>query len=361
MYQQPSRRVEVPSIAAASELFRRYSMGLDPRVKCCPDGLVNDRRRYVKVLDCTIRDGGLCNSWKFDHDLVGRTFHALSEAGVDYMEVGYRSSEEAFSRAKVGPWRFCDEKDLEAVAARGTMKLSVMLDVGKVAPKDIPPASQTMISVVRIATYANQMDQALELLRHCRDAGYETFINVMAVSVVHPDVMDRYLEKLARSEVENVAVVDSFGSLLPHHVRFLFHKYRSYLGQDKKIGMHAHNNLQNGFANTVAAIEEGADFVDATIHGIGRGAGNCPIETLLFYLDNPKYNVRPILDLVEEFATLRDDLRWGYHLPYAISGYMNVHPQAAIQMMDTQQRYQCTPFYDRLLEEKVAGKEASAE
>lgn len=330
-------------------------MGHDPRILCCPDGLVTDRRRYVKVLDCTIRDGGLCNSWKFDHDLVGKTFRALTEARVDYMEVGYRSSDEAISRDKVGPWRFCDEKDLEAVAARGDMKLSTMVDVGKVRAKDIPPVSDTMIGVVRIATYAHQIDEALELLKHCLDSGYETFINVMAVSVCEPDDMDRYLEKLAASQVHNVAVVDSFGALLPHHVRYLFRKYRSFLGNEKHIGMHAHNNLQNAYANTVAAIEEGADFVDATIHGIGRGAGNCPIESLLFYLENARYDVRPILDLVEEFALLRDELRWGYHLPYAISGFMNVHPKQAIAMMDTQARYQCTDYYDRLQKARAAG------
>jgi len=336
-------------------------MGLDPRVRCCPDGLVTDRRRYVKVLDCTIRDGGLCNSWKFDHELVGRTFRALTAARVDYMEVGYRSSSEAFSREKVGPWRFCDETDLEAVASRGQMKLSTMVDVGKVSKSDIPRSTDTMISVVRIATYGHQIEEALDLLKHCLDNGYETFINVMAVSAVTPDDMDRYLEKVARSDVHNVAIVDSFGALLPHHVRYIYRKYRSFLGEEKKIGMHAHNNLQNGFANTVAAIEEGADFADATIHGIGRGAGNCPIETLLFFLDNPRYDVRPVLDLVEEFATLRDDLRWGYHLPYAISGYMNVHPKAAIAMMDRLDRYQCTGFYDRLLSDKRSGKVAAAE
>ena len=90
-------------------------MGLDYRVKCCPDGLVTDRRRRIRVLDCTIRDGGICNDWQFSDDLVQRTFQALTQAGVDYMEVGYLTRDGLFDADKVGPWRFCREEDLERV------------------------------------------------------------------------------------------------------------------------------------------------------------------------------------------------------------------------------------------------------
>ena len=141
--------------------------------------------------------------------------------------------------------------------------------------------------------------------------------------------MDTFLLKLAGSGVHNVAIVD-FGALYPYHVRYLVHKYMNYLGESIKVGVHFHNNQQQAFANSIAAIDEGVDFVDATLHGIGRGAGNCPLELLLFYLDNPKYDPRPILDLVEEFAQLRYKLLWGYHLPYAISGFFNIHPRSAI-------------------------------
>ncbi|HND33416.1 MAG TPA: nucleoid-structuring protein H-NS, partial [Myxococcota bacterium] len=101
-------------------------------------------------------------------------------------------------------------------------------------------------------------------------------------------------------------------------------------------------------ANTISAIDEGVDIVDATIHGMGRGAGNCPLELLLFYLDNPRYDVREVLDLVEHFAYLRDELRWGYHLPYAITGFYNVHPRSGIQRMMSDDRYNCREMYESL-------------
>jgi 4-hydroxy 2-oxovalerate aldolase len=99
------------------------------------------------------------------------------------------------------------------------------------------------------------------------------------------------------------------------------------------VGVHTHNNQQQAFANTIAAVEAGADIVDATVHGIGRGAGNCPLELLLFYLDDPRHDVRPILELADSYAKLRRELHFGYHVPYAVTGFHNVHPRAGIQRM----------------------------
>lgn len=335
-------------------------MGLDYRVRCCPDGLVTDRRRRIKVLDCTIRDGGICNNWKFDRAWVRRSFEALQQAGVDYMEIGYRTREGAFDRAKVGEWRFLEEEVLTEVtqAATGRMKIAAMLDVGRVDPGDIRKRSETAVSVLRIATYAHQIKEARRLLDKALEEGYETFMNVMAVSTLEPHELDACLDELRDSGVHNVAIVDSFGALYPYHVSHLVKVYQNRLGEKIKVGIHTHNNQQQAFANTITAIDEGVDFVDATIHGIGRGAGNCPLELLLFYLDNPRYDVKPILELVDEYATLRDDLRWGYHLPYAITGFYNKHPRAGIQRMMRDDRYECRQMFEALAGsygERVAG------
>ena len=323
-------------------------MGLDYRVRCAPDGLVTDRRRRIKVLDCTIRDGGICNDWRFDHAHVRRVFRALVAAGIDYMEVGYRTTPGAFDRDAVGPWRFCDEDDLAQAVEPGQLKLSTMVDVGRIRREDIPHSRDTVLDVVRIATYAHQMDEALRLLEHCQRSGYETFINVMAVSTLSPDDVDAFLLRLAGSGVDNVAIVDSFGALYPYHVRYLVHKYMNYLGEDIKVGAHFHNNQQQAFANTITAIDEGVDFVDATVFGMGRGPGNCPLELLLFYLDNPRYDVAPVLELIEGFAELREELRWGYQLPYAITGYYNMHPRTGIDRMSRPDRYQVREMYESL-------------
>jgi 4-hydroxy 2-oxovalerate aldolase len=326
-------------------------MGLDYRVACCPDGLMTDRRHNVRVLDCSIRDGGCCNQWQFDPDLVRRTWKALAASGVDYMEIGYRSSPGTFDRAKVGPWRFCDDELLAELVDSTGMKLAVMVDWGKATIDDFAPRSRSPVSMIRVACYAKDVDGAIELLHRAQDKGYEVMCNVMAVSTCTPAVVDDFLGKLHDSTVPNVALVDSFGAFYPHHVRYLVRKYKNWLRPDQRLGIHVHNNQETAFANTIVAVEEGADLVDATILGIGRGAGNCPLELLLMYLDSSKYAVEPILELAEEYAALRNELRWGYHVPYAISGWLNQHPRAAIAQMQSDDRT-VAEFYRALADER---------
>lgn len=323
-------------------------MGLDYRVKCCPDGLMTDRRHSVKVLDCSIRDGGCCNEWQFSKELVSRTFDALGRSGVEYMEVGYWTSDGVYDPSKTGPWRFCKEQDLADVACASKMKLSVMVDYGRATLDDIRPKGESLIDVVRVACYAKDIEGAIELLHGAQDKGYEVFCNVMAVSTCTPRTVDEFLAKLHDSTIPNVALVDSFGAFYPHHIRYLIRKYKNWLRPDQKLGVHLHNNQETAFANSIVAIEEGADIVDATIHGIGRGAGNCPLELLLMFLDDPSYDVEPIISLIEEYAELRQELRWGYHLPYAITGWLNLHPRSAIERMSRADRYQCLDFYSKL-------------
>ncbi|HNC98777.1 MAG TPA: nucleoid-structuring protein H-NS, partial [Myxococcota bacterium] len=171
-------------------------MGLDYRVRCCPEGLVTDRRRRIKVLDCTIRDGGICNNWRFDRAWVKRSFEALQAAGVDYMEIGYRTREGAFDRSKVGEWRFLEEEVLAEVTAanNNTMKIAAMLDVGRVDPGDIKRRGETVVNTIRIATYAHQIKEARRLLDKALEEGYETFMNVMAVSTLEPAEVDAFLD-----------------------------------------------------------------------------------------------------------------------------------------------------------------------
>ena len=324
-------------------------MGLDYRVKCCPDGLMTDRRRAVTVIDCTIRDGGCCNQWFFETDLVRRTFQALLKAGVDVMEIGYQTSPGVFAPGEAGLWRFCEEDSLRQVAEASSMRLSTMLDMGRFEKRDFRPADDSLVDIIRVATYARDVPKAIDLLEHAMDLGYEVHCNVMAVTDCTPQEVDIFLELLRKSPISHVAVVDSYGAMYPHQLRYLVRKYKNWLRPDQRVGAHLHNNQQTAFANTIAAIDEGVDFVDATVFGMGRGAGNTPLELLLMYLDDPRHDVRPILDLIDDYAELRDKLRWGYHVPYGITGWLNQHPRDAIRRM-RDPALACMNFYDTLTE-----------
>ncbi len=310
---------------------------------------MTDRRHGVRVVDCTIRDGGCTNRWRFDPAFVRRTSEALLAAGVDVMEVGYWTTPGLYDRESHGPWRFCDEADLEGLA-HGPMKLAVMVDMNRIRAEDLRPAEETLIDIVRVATYARDVPRALDVLHRARELGYEVFCNVMAVTTCSPQEVDAFLGLLRSSEVQNVAVVDSFGAMYPHHLRYLVRKYKNWLRPDQRVGVHLHNNQQTAFANTIAAIDEGADFVDATIFGMGRGAGNCPLELLLMYLDDPRHDVRPILELIDAFHGMQRDLRWGYQVPYAVTGWLNLHPRPAIERV-RQSPQDPRAFYDLLTAE----------
>ncbi|NOY68230.1 MAG: nucleoid-structuring protein H-NS [Deltaproteobacteria bacterium] len=304
-------------------------------------------RPEIKVVDCTVRDGGLMNKWQFEDDFVLQVYKANTKAGVDYMEIGYLSSESAFSRDEYGPWRFCAEKDIKRIIgdAEKKLKLSAMADIGRIDYDDIPLKSDSSIDMIRVACYVHQVDSAITLAHHCMEKGYETTINLMAVSTVGIRDLNEALEDLARSKVPIIYLVDSFGAFYSEDIDALAVKYMERL-PGKTIGIHTHNNQQLAFANTIAAIINGVNFLDASFYGIGRGAGNCPMELLISFLKNPKFNVDPIIETIESHVLpWREKIDWGYFIPYMVTGVLNQHPRSAMAHMESDKKNEVTGFY----------------
>ncbi len=292
-------------------------------------------RPEVKVLDVTIRDGGLMNNWDFPKSMVKEVFQGLVEAGVDYVELGYRADKKIFSPDEFGPWRFCDEEDLREVAFEtDKTKISIMCDVGKTDLKDFIPKRDSIVSMIRVACYVNEVDEGLKMVRYFKELGYETSLNLMAVSTVPEEEIDIALTKIANTpEVDIVYVVDSFGYFYSEHIRYITEKYITAM-PGKAIGIHTHNNRQLAFANSIEAILAGAQYVDCSLYGMGRAAGNCTTELMLSFMENQKYDLRPVLDLIEKyFIPLKEQLKWGYELPYLVTGVLNQHPRSALAFM----------------------------
>ena len=306
-------------------------------------------RPEIKVIDCTVRDGGLMNKWQFDDKFVRAVYQALTEAAVDYMEIGYLSSESAFSRAEVGPWKFCAEDDLLRIIdnTEKKIKFSAMADIGRIDYHDIRPKTDSVLDMVRVACYVHQVDKAIALAHQCIDKGYETTINLMAVSTVGPRDLDEALDDLAKSQVPVIYLVDSFGAFYQEDIEVLAKKYMERL-PGKTIGIHAHNNQQLAFANTISSIICGINYLDATLYGMGRGAGNCPTELLISFLKNPKFDVRPLIKVIEEeILPWREKIDWGYFIPYMVGGVMNQHPRAAMAHMESEHKDKVLEFYDQ--------------
>lgn len=296
-------------------------------------------RPEIKVLDATIRDGGLVNNFYFTDDFVRDLYKTNIKAGVDYMEFGYRASKELFDVDKFGKWKFCDEEDIRNIVGENDsdMKISVMADVGRTDfKKDIIDRKDSVVDMYRIATYLNTIPSAIEMIEYCHNKGYETTVNIMAISNANTADLDTALDILGRSCVDEIYIVDSYGSLYPEQIAAISERYLEVGDKyGKQIGMHAHNNQQLAFANTIEALSLGVNYLDATVSGMGRGAGNCYMELLLGFLKNPKYNLIPLLDFIEgHIQKLRDDgVVWGYDVPYLLTGRLNKHPRSAIEFI----------------------------
>lgn len=302
-------------------------------------GNLQSVRKSIRLVDATLRDGGLVNSFYFDDALVKALYRANLAAGVDIMEFGYRVSKELFDPDKFGKWKFCDEESLRAIVGENKtdMKIAVMSDVGRVDMKqEIIPKSESVIDMYCIATYVNQIPSAVEMIETCHNAGYFTSCNVMAISKNQESDLKRALDEVGKSPVDVIYIVDSFGALYPEEIRRVSEMYLE-AGEKygKEIGIHAHNNQQLAFANTIEACAKGVNYLDGTVLGMGRGAGNCSTEALLGFLKNPKYKLEPVLGFIREYMLplRRSGTKWGYDIPYLLTGLFNAHPYAAINFL----------------------------
>lgn len=300
-------------------------------------GTMISYRPDIKVLDATIRDGGLVNNFEFTDQFVRDLYQANVRAGVDVMEIGYLADPELFDESKFGKWKFCHEEAIREVLEDlldPSLKPAVMADVGRAnVVRDLPDKQDSILDMVRIATYINTIPAAIEMIETCAKKGYQTTVNIMAVSKAQESELAEALDMLGKSSVNVIYLVDSYGSLYPLQMRQLAQRYlEAAETYGKQIGIHAHNNQQLAFANTTECAMMGVSYLDATMGGMGRGAGNCAMELLLGFLKNPKYDIKPVLRFLEKHIQKlkHDGVVWGYDIQYLLTGYLNQHPRTAI-------------------------------
>jgi len=271
------------------------------------------------------------------------------------MEFGYKASKAIFSENDYGKWKFCTEEDLRSIVGENNsdLKISVMADIDRTNfREDVLDRKDSVIDMIRVATYINQIPSAIEMINDFTAKGYETTVNIMAVSHVNDHDLMEALDLLGQTDVDVIYLVDSFGTFYPEVIRDMAERYLGVAEKyGKKIGIHAHNNQQLAFANTIEALTIGVSFLDSTVNSLGRGAGNCPTELLLSFLKNPKYNIEPLLVFIKDhIVKLKESgLVWGYDIPYLLTGILNRHPSSAISYIK-EGKNDYTKFHEYLLD-----------
>jgi 4-hydroxy 2-oxovalerate aldolase len=294
-------------------------------------------RQGIKVVDATLRDGGLVNDFYFPEGFVKALYETNLKAGVDYMEFGYKADKEMFDVNKFGPCKFCDDDYIRSIVGENdtNLKIAVMADVGRCNYKrDIHEKKDSPIDLVRVATYINTIPAAIDVIEDAAKKGYETSCNIMAVSNVQEGDLKAALDLVGKTPVDVFYIVDSNGSIFPEQMARLADIFGEFAAKyNKKVGIHAHDNLKLAFANSVECVGDGVDFVDATYASMGRGAGNCAMELLLGFLRNPKFDIYPALQFIEKWMKPMKDsgVTWGYDFQYLLTGMFNQHPRTAIQ------------------------------
>jgi len=267
------------------------------------------------------------------------------------MEIGKNNSTTLMSDKEFGAWNFSKEEDIRRIVGDNDtdMKIAVMSDIGRTVKEELLPKEKSVVDMIRIATYVHQIPEAIELIEEAHAKGYETTVNIMAIAKSSDSEIDEVLQAVGKTNVDVIYLADTFGSYHPKEIRELTQKYLDMAeATGKEVGIHAHNNIQLAYANTIKAMESSATFLDSTIAGLGRGAGNCPTELLVNYLKNPKYKQLPVLKFIEEFIVpLEKELDWGYSIPYMITGQLVEHPRSAIKAR-SENDTKHVDFYHRL-------------
>ncbi len=275
----------------------------------------------LKILDCTLRDGGYYTNWDFSKEVVNEYIHATNILPIDYLELGYRNKP---SKEYLGMYGYCPVFILRQIRELSTKKIAIMLNAKSVEIDDLDcllDPIKGLVDMVRMAVDPKDFERALALAKEIKAKGFEVGFNTMYMSKWAE--YEGFLPMLKGLDgiVDVFNMVDSYGGVTPMDVKeitLLVKKYTSV-----PVGFHGHNNLQLGLINTLSAIECGAQFADATILGMGRGAGNLKMELLLTYLNKHtklEVDFNILGNVISAFTPLLDKYQWGTNLPYMLSG-----------------------------------------
>lgn len=285
--------------------------------------------KNIKILDCTLRDGGYHNNWNFSKELAKKMISSLQDCKVDFIEVGYRSlNGENFKKS--------EEKFLKNLKIIKKTNFACMIDVKEfisnnkldkqILEQMFLPKQESVLDTCRVAVTYENLPFAIESAYFLKEKGYNVIMNIMGINLLKDVQIKEICKETSEVDINALYFADSFGSLFPEQVSRLT---KMFVDHNKaNVGFHAHDNQSLAFANTIQAIKNGATFIDSTILGMGRGAGNLRTEQILSYLENAGYDYSSfgLVSCLDDFEDLKAKHQWGSSHLYSFAGMKNIHP-----------------------------------
>ncbi len=281
----------------------------------------------MKILDCTIRDGGYYNNWNFDIQLVNEYLKCIEETRIDSIEIGFRSSTQKDNFSNVTDTFIIDNLYIPKVEYIGVMLNAKEMSVDLIKLL-FTYADKSPINLVRIAVYFKDVESTEFLFKELKNLGYFTTCNLMQAADKSYDEIKTIAATIQKWNVVDILyLADSFGGMTHDSVNYSFKAIKE--SWDGLTGFHGHNNKGQALSNSLEAIDNGVDWIDGTILGMGRGPGNCETEYLLNELNkrNCEFEVEPLYKFaMSSFYSLKEKYNWGPSLAYYLSAEYNIHP-----------------------------------
>lgn len=289
----------------------------------------------VHVLDCTLRDGGYCNEWKFGFDNVRKITNGLVDANVEIIECGFITNRVNYN-PDVTKFTTVEEVAKVIPGNREGKIFVVMMNYGEYNIEDLPPYDGSSIDGIRVAFHKRNLVESLELCEQIKAKGYLVFIQAMVSLSYTDEEFLSMIRKVNSFEPYAFYIVDSFGMMKGKDLTRLFYMVEHNLKESIWIGFHSHNNMQLAYSNAqnLITVQTNRNLViDSSIMGMGRGAGNLNTELFLGYLNEnagKHYDIKPLLTIIDKILNnFYQRNYWGYSLPNYISASHNAHPNYA--------------------------------